>query len=130
MIVIECSALLAILQEEPEAQRFFHVIESEDCIVSAVTVFEAAIVINARRGAAGVANLMALIDASQADTRPFSSQMIAIALAAYQHYGRGSGSGVKLNFGDCIAYALAKSLDLPLLFKGEDFAATDIRPAV
>jgi ribonuclease VapC len=56
--------------------------------------------------------------------------MIANAVAAYQRFGKGSGAKAKLNFGDCAAYALAKSLDIPLLFKGDDFAATDIRSAL
>jgi ribonuclease VapC len=130
VIVIETSAMVAILEGEPEAQRFFEIIEAEECVVSAVTVYEAAVVINARRGAQGVANLMAFIDASGADIRPFTAEMIDIAVAAYQKYGRGTGAKAKLNLGDCISYALASALDVPLLFKGNDFAATDIRRAL
>jgi ribonuclease VapC len=92
VIVIETSAMVAILEGEPEAQRFFEIIEAEECVVSAVTVYEAAVVINARRGAQGVANLMAFIDASGADIRPFTAEMIDIAVAAYQKYGRGTGA--------------------------------------
>jgi ribonuclease VapC len=129
VVVVETSALLAILQEEPEASRFLDVIDNEQCVVSAATVYEAAIVINARRGAQGVVNLLEYIEAAGFSVSPFAADMIDGAVAAYQTYGRGSGSKARLNFGDCISYALAKSLDAPLLFKGDDFAATDIRSA-
>lgn len=127
MIVVDSSAIVAILQEEPEAQRFLELIKAEQCFVSAATVFEAAIVMNFRRGAGGVSLLMDLLEASGAEIRPFTSEMIGDAVVAYQRYGKGTTARAKLNFGDCISYVLAKSLDAPLLFKGNDFAETHVK---
>lgn len=129
MIVVETSALIAILQEEPEAPQFLKAITANDCVVSTVTVYEAGVVINARRGAEGVTNLLEFIEASGIEVRAFSADLMRSAIAAYQVHGRGTGAPARLNLGDCAAYALAKSLDAPLLFKGNDFAATDIEPA-
>ena len=100
------------------------------CVVSAVTVYEAAIVLNARRGSQGVANLFEFVEAGGLEVQPFTTEMISIATAAYQRFGKGTHADAQLNFGDCVSSALAKSLDAPLLFKGDDFAATDIRAAV
>lgn len=130
MIVIETSAILAILQEEVEAPRFIEAARTNHCVASAVTVYEAAVVINARRGAQGVSNLLEFIEASGIEIRLFSVDMISVAIAAYQKYGKGTGAKARLNLGDCAAYALAKSLDVPLLFKGNDFTATDLRSAM
>lgn len=129
MIVVETSALIAILQEEPEAPQFLKIITTNDCVVSAVTLYEAGVVINARRGAVGVANLLEFTEAGGIEVRPFTVDLMWAAIA-YQAHGRGTGSPARLNLGDCAAYALAKSLDAPLLFKGNDFAATDVRRAI
>jgi ribonuclease VapC len=130
VIVVETSVILAILQDGPEAQLSLEIVRSDACVVSAVTVYEAGVVINARRGPQGVANLLEFVDASGFDIRPFTAELMPVAIAAYQRFGKGSRSGAGLNLGDCAAYALAKSLDAPLLFKGGDFGVTDIRSAM
>ena len=131
MIVIDSSAIVAILQEEPEAQSFIHIISAEDhCVVSAVTVYEAAIVMNFRTGTAGVADVLDLLASSGVEIQPFTEQAIPIVVAAYQHFGKGTGAKAHLNFGDCVSYALAKSSGARLLFKGSDFAGTDIIAAI
>ena len=131
MIVIDSSAIVAILQEEAEAQRFIEIVSAEDrCVVSAVTVYEAAIVMNFRSGLGGVADVLDFLASSRAEIQPFTEQTIPAAISAYQRFGKGTGARAHLNFGDCVSYALARSLDAPLLFKGKDFAATDIRAAV
>lgn len=128
MIAIDSSAVVAILKDEPEAQLLLNAIEAADrCLVSAVTVYEASIVMNRHSGPAGVSDVLDLLESIRAEIRPFTRDMIAIAVAAYQEHGKGTGAKAQLNFGDCISYALAKSLDVPLLFKGNDFAETDIR---
>jgi ribonuclease VapC len=129
VIVVETSAIIAILQEEPEGSRFLEVIRSERCIVSTVTIYEAAVVINARRGPEGVANLLEFMEVSGLEILPFTVELMTTAIVAYQRFGKGSRSGACLNLGDCATYALAKSYDAPLLFKGDDFTATDIRSA-
>ena len=128
MIVVDSSAVVAALQDEPEAARIIEIIGAEDrSLMSAVSVYETAIVMNSRSGEEGVADVFDFIESSRIEIHPFSPEMISIAVAAYQRFGRGSGSKAKLNFGDCISYAFARSLDVPLLFKGDDFAATDLR---
>lgn len=129
MIVLDSSAIVAILQKEPEEQYFLAIMAGDArCIISAATIFEAAIVMNARRGPRGVAILREFLVSSAAEVHPFTEAMVAEAISAYQRFGKGTGAKAQLNFGDCIAYTLAKSLGAPLLFKGNDFAATDIVP--
>jgi ribonuclease VapC len=127
VIVLDSSAMIAILQKEPDAERYYALIQATDaCVVSAVTVFEAAIVMLRRRGPEGVKGLLEFLAELQTDIRPFTEPMISTAVQAYQQFGKGRGSRAQLNFGDCISYALAKSLGVPLLFKGDDFSATDV----
>jgi len=92
VIVVDTSALIAVLQGEPETRDFLKVITSDHCVVSTVTVYEAAVVINARRGVAGVTNLLEFIEASGIELRAFSADLMRSAIAAYQSHGRGSGS--------------------------------------
>lgn len=131
MIVVDTSALLAIAQEEPEGEEFIRVIRAADrAVVSAVSVLEAGMVLRGRRGAKGIADVMAIIESMALDIMPFDAALAAGALAAFDIYGKGIHPRARLNMGDCAAYALAKGLGAPLLFKGGDFAATDITTAV
>ncbi len=98
--------------------------------MSAVTLLETGIVIQARRGPAGVDDLTRLLTGAGVITVPFDERMGVMAIEAFAKFGRDSQSGAKLNFGDCASYALAKSLNAPLLFKGADFSQTDIISAV
>ena len=125
-MVIDTSAILAILQSEPEQQIFVQVINSADTrIMSAVSFVEASMVTMSRRGNEGVRNLDLFIAKSRIDIRSTDAQQAYIARKAFREFGKGRHPA-KLNFGDCFSYALALSLGEPLLFKGNDFAKTDI----
>jgi ribonuclease VapC len=127
MIVVDSSALVAILEEESEAEVFLRLVrESPRRLVSAVTVYETGIVIALRRGPEGVVDVFALIDELGLEIVPFAEPQISAALAAYRRYGKGINSKAQLNLGDCVAYALAMSTNAPLLFKGSDFPQTDV----
>lgn len=127
MIVVDSSVLVAILEQEPDADRFLQIMRPDPRrLVSAVTVYETGIVIGSRRGWDTVANVMTLLDALGIEIVPFAEPYVSAALDAYRRYGKGVHSKARLNLGDCAAYALAKHLDAPLLFKGSDFAATDV----
>jgi ribonuclease VapC len=127
MIVVDTSALVAILTREPDHQQCLNLIDAaERRLVSAVTVYEAGIVMLARAGAGGLDDLNDLLQAISAEIVPFDGAQAAAALAAYARYGKGFDPKARLNLGDCASYALAKGLNAPLLFKGTDFAATDI----
>ena len=127
MIVVDSSALVAILEQEPDADRFLQILRDEPRrLVSAVTVYETGIVIGARRGWDTVTNVMALLDALGVEIVPFAEPYVSAALDAYRRYGKGVHPKARLNLGDCAAYALARSLNAPLLFKGGDFAETDV----
>ena len=98
--------------------------------VSAVTLFEARTVLWGRFGPSMLEELNELLDGWRPEIRGFDVEQAQLAFAAYRRYGKGSGHKAQLNLGDCASYALATSLDLPLLFKGDDFTHTDVRPAL
>jgi ribonuclease VapC len=127
-MVIDTSALLALFFEEPEAHSFASAI-AEDFVrlISAATVFEASIVMEARRGEPGVNDLDLLLHKIAATIVPFVDSDVATARDAFRIFGKGRHPA-GLNFGDCFSYALAKATGEPLLFKGSDFAKTDIVP--
>ncbi|MEA2823020.1 MAG: ribonuclease VapC [Bradyrhizobium sp.] len=130
MIVVDSSALIAILEGEPEAERFLALLrDTTRRIASAVTIYETGVVMGARRGRKSEAELMALIEQLGIEVVPFAEPQIAGALEAYGRYGKGIHPKARLNLGDCVAYALAKMMNAPLLFKGNDFAATDVQLA-
>src|ERR1700730_1415075 len=119
MIVVDSSALVAILEEEPEAGQFLQIIRNaRPLLTSAVTVYETGIVIGARRGFESAAEVMALLTELGIEIVPFAEPHISGALETYRRYGKGIDPKARLNLGDCVAYALAKSMDGPLLFKG------------
>ena len=129
-MVVDSSALLAILLQEEDAERFAQAIEAvERPLVSSGNVIEAGIVMIVRQGPAGRADLIALLDQGGFGIEPVTAEQADIALEAYRRYGKGRGHAAGLNYGDCFAYALAKATGEPLLFKGDDFAHTDIEPA-
>ena len=128
MIVVDSSALVAILEEEPEHREFKAIIEAAPRrVVSSVTVDETGIVLLRRRGPDGIDDVSALVDAFDFEVVAFDRSFSDAALEAYTRFGKGVDPRARLNMGDCASYALAKSLDAPLLFKGEDFTATDIK---
>lgn len=125
-MVIDTSALLAILFDEPAAPEIESAI-SEDSIrlVSAGSALEAAIVVEARFGEYGGRELDLLFHKAQFEVVSFDIEQMACARTAYRRYGKGR-SPASLNFGDCFAYALAVTSGEPLLFIGDDFARTDV----
>ncbi|MFY9876596.1 MAG: type II toxin-antitoxin system VapC family toxin [Rhodomicrobium sp.] len=131
MIAIDSSALVAILQNEPDALLFAEAIGgAEAIVVSAVTLFETSMVLAGRVQDETAWRLLdALIGRAKIEIVPFDAGQAAIARAAFHKYGKGRHPAA-LNFGDCASYALAKSKGAPLLYKGADFAKTDIVSAL
>jgi ribonuclease VapC len=125
-MVLDTSVLIAILAAEPEATALAAAIAAADvCRLSAASLLETAIVIEARHGQAGGQKLDELINAAQIQIEPVTAEQVTAARLAYRTYGKGRHPA-GLNYGDCFSYALAKISDEPLLFKGEDFSQTDI----
>lgn len=125
-MVIDTSAVIAILQQEDEAHQFAELIAAERYrLMSAVSHLESAIVIGSRYGATGKAQLEALLRTHTISIVPFTPIQAAAAKTAYFTYGKGHHPA-RLNMGDCCSYALAKTTGEPLLFKGNDFSQTDI----
>lgn len=125
-MVIDSSALLAILLREPEAEQFALAIANDPKrLVSAVSVFETAIVIHARKGPAGARELDLLLYTAGLTVVSLDSDQVLLARAAYEKYGKGYHPAA-LNLGDCCSYALACFSAQPLLFKGDDFPRTDV----
>jgi ribonuclease VapC len=128
MIVIDTSALVAILNHEPERTAFFQAIIAADrCLVSAVTYQEAGHVLFARHGVNGMYDLEDFLALIKAEIVPHDMHLAALALEAFRRYGKGIDPKARLNFCDCAVYALAKAMQAPLLFKGDDFTATDVQ---
>ncbi|WP_151526722.1 type II toxin-antitoxin system VapC family toxin [Serinicoccus kebangsaanensis] len=127
-MIVDSSALVAILQQEAPADRLLQAIASSSCHISAATLLEVGIVADARSSAHGE-RLDRLIDVLEITAVPVSIRQAQVARLAYRRFGRGSGSPARLNFGDCFAYALAVELGEPLLFVGSDFSETDVAAA-
>lgn len=129
-MVLDTSALLALLLDEPEAETFRAAIDEDEArFVSAATLLETAVVIEARKGEAGGRELDLLLHRADVVIVPVDAEHVAEARRAWRRFGRGRHPAA-LNFGDIFAYALARVSDEPLLFKGDDFARTDIRRAL
>jgi ribonuclease VapC len=125
-MVIDTSALVAILNDEPERAIFAEAIERDpNRLVSAVSVVEASLVLESRYGEDAVDDLDLLLAKTAAHIVAFSAHDIALVRDAYRRFGKGRHPA-GLNFGDCFSYALARSTGEPLLFKGEDFSQTDV----
>jgi ribonuclease VapC len=123
--------VVAILCEESDARIFSEKIEAaEQCRMSAASYLKAAIVVDSKRDAIVSREFDALLADANIEIAPFNEVQARIARAAYRDFGKGSGHPAKLNFGDCFAYALAKVKNGPLLFKGRDFAHTDVTSAL
>lgn len=125
-MVIDTSALIALLGMEAEAVRLATALESDaNRLISAASVVEIGLVVESRYGAAGGRELDLLIAKAALSIEPVTAEQAEIAREAWRRYGKGRHSA-GLNFGDCSSYALAKATGEPLLFKGDDFAQTDI----
>lgn len=125
-MVLDTSALIAILFDEPERRRFTEAIEAAARrLLSAANFVEASIILESRHGAEGVRALDRLIATAGIEIVPVEKSQADAAREAFRAFGKGRhASG--LNFGDCFAYALARTAGEPLLFKGDDFGHTDI----
>ena len=131
-MVIDTSALVAILQNEPERRRCNEAIEkAESCSISSATLVETSIIIESRYGSLGLGDLDLLISKAEITVVPLDLDQALIARQAFSRYGKGRRPA-GLNYGDCFSYALAQSLGQSLLQKGNDFARTDltIHPSV
>ena len=130
-MIIDTSALIAILRRETDARVLSEAMDmASRRRISAGTFIEAAIVVDSNRDPVLSRRLDELIMDAEITIEPVTGSQAFLARAAYHDFGKGSGHPAQLNYGDCFAYALAKELKEPLLFKGEDFAHTDIAPAL
>jgi ribonuclease VapC len=129
-VVVDTSALLAVLFAEPERDAMVALLAgAADPLISAATLVETSIVMQARTGDDGVADLDELLAAGAVRSVAVDHAQAIVARTAVARYGKGRAPA-GLNLGDCFSYALARTTDRPLLFKGADFAHTDITPAL
>ena len=129
-MIIDTSALIAILRNEAEAEQFADAIASADGpAISAATYLETAVVIDSQKDPVASRQLDLLLEAAGILIEPVTAAQAQIARAAYRDFGKGSGHPAQLNFGDCFSYALATDKRKALLFKGQDFSLTDLGPA-
>lgn len=127
-MVIDTSAVVAVLFGEPEADTFATLIEADPVrLMSAASALETSIVIFSELGEEGVREFDLLLHKTQIEVVAFSSQHLAAARRAFERFGKGRHAAA-LNFGDCFSYALSKVTGEALLFKGDDFPRTDVRP--
>jgi ribonuclease VapC len=130
-MIVDTSAIIAILRDEPGAQSCAEAIEkAEQPRISAANFLEAAVVIDGNRDPVVSRRFDDLIREAGIAIEPVTEAQARIAREAYRDFGKDSGHPARLNYGDCFAYALAKELGLPLLFKGADFVHTDIVSAL
>jgi ribonuclease VapC len=129
-VIVDTSALLAILLDEKEADAFSDLlIKSDECLLSAVSFVEASIIAESKGGDGSVRQLDAFLRTAGISIEPMTEEHALAARQAYSDYGKGRHPA-GLNLGDCFSYALAKVSGEPLLFKGNDFRKTDIEAAL
>src|SRR5438093_9353413 len=128
MIVVDSSALIAILENEPDAAVFAAALRRTDrLLISAVNVHEAGTVMRIRRGRRAADRMWRfLVEENDFEIVPFDETQAREALSAFDRCGKGIHPNARLNLADCAAYALAKTINVPLLFKGDDFTAADL----
>jgi ribonuclease VapC len=130
-MILDTSAIVAILRREPEADACLRVLESApELRMSAGNLLEALLVVDNSKIPALPGRLDEFLLDHAITIEPVTESQARLARIAHQQYGRGNDSKAKLNYGDCFAYALARERGEPLLFVGEDFTHTDIRPAL
>lgn len=128
MIVVDASALVAIGDDEPDKDVYVRALMSDECIISNINYVETGIILISRRRLLAKPDFDHWLSRLRVAVRQ-TDDLAEPALEAYLTYGRGFHRA-RLNLADCFAYALAKALDAPLLYKGDDFVFTDIRPAL
>lgn len=129
--VIDASVLVAIFTSEADSlQLIERIVAYNKRLLSAATWLEAAMVCESvsQRGGSE-ADFKELIESLNVEVISFTPEQARLAFDAFKRFGKGRGTKASLNFGDCLAYALAKELQAPLLYKGNDFAHTDLQPA-
>jgi ribonuclease VapC len=130
-MIVDTSALIAILRAEPDAPLMAQALaDAESARLSTANFVEAAAVIDGSRDPIASRRYDDLLREAGIVLEPVTALQAQLARQAYRDFGKGSGHPAQLNFGDCFAYALAKAADEPLLYKGTDFAATDIAAAL
>lgn len=130
-MIVDSSALVAILKQEPDSKALLDAILAEPlCAMSTASFLETAIVIDSKRDPVASRGLDDFLRDTVIELVPVDEKQARIAREAYRDFGKGSGHKAQLNFGDCFAYALAKAMNEPLLYKGTDFSQTDVRTAV
>ena len=128
MIALDTSAIVAVALDEPEREKFREIILTQQSLIGAPTLFECHLVLRPNRDPRRFESFRRLIDRPHIRVEPFTGETYELAATAFDRYGRGRHPA-KLNFGDCMAYAVAKAHGVPLLYKGTDFAETDIASA-
>lgn len=130
-MIVDTSAIIAILRDEPEARSFLEAMAAATSLRMSAGSWLELTVVTTRGGDAQIGEAAdALLARFDVQIDAVTREIAAIANEGYRHYGRGTRHAADLNFGDCFAYALAKATGEPLLFKGNDFARTDIVPAL
>jgi ribonuclease VapC len=129
-VIVDSSALVAIIRAEPDAPRYAAALASAARpAMSAVNFVAAAVVVDSARDPVASRRFDELVKVADIDVVAVTAEHAMLARQAYRDFGRGSGSPAGLNFGDCFAYALATARREPLLFKGADFIHTDVAAA-
>ena len=124
-MIVDSSALVAILRNEDEAAAFSSLLEASRTSLSAASLLETCLVAGPERYAA----VDELVSAAMLRVVPFDDRQVREARTAHARFGRGTGHPAQLTYGDCMSYALAKVTGEPLLFKGDDFTHTDVEAA-
>jgi len=130
-MIVDASALLAILFEEPDARKMENILGEtpDDLVMSPVNYLEAAVRVDQFKSEEKALKFDALIQAAKIEIVPVTAEQAYLAREAYKRFGKGNHAA-KLNLGDCFAYALSKTRGQPLLFKGDDFRQTDVEAAL
>ena len=130
-MIVDSSAVIAILNGEPESAEFSQAMESAEVLrISAASYLESSIVADGYRNPKLSARFDEFMSIPKLVIEPVTAEQARIARQAYRDYGRASGHAANLNFGDCFSYALARAKREPILFKGDDFVHTDLRSAL
>ena len=130
-MIVDSSAIIALIREEEDAPAFARALLGTTLVrMSAATLVEISVVLDRSREPADGRRIDEILRAAGIRIEPVDAEAAQIARAAHRDFGRGSGHPARLNFGDCFSYALAKQTGEPLLYKGDDFAHTDIRSAL
>ena len=129
-MIVDTSAVIAILRGEPDAARYAASLATGPALMSAATYVECGIVIDSRRDPVTSQRLDDLLREARIEVVAVTAELAALARRAHRDFGRGSGHPARLSFGDCFSYALAVATGEPLLFKGDDFRLTDVEAAI